>query len=871
MMSRLLHYALAGVLLAVFLVAQGAVAAPAKILRIHYYRVQSDYAGWGLHIWGDGIRLPRRVTWSSPLPPSGVNEKGIYFDITVTDPARPVSMVLHRGDVRQAAGEVQVTPANLNGDIWFVQDEARVYTRVPPMLDNGSAAPPPPSASSTRSLAQIERALRDQSGQRARIESQLRQDYERRLREAAEAEYQIALKRIQLEEERRARQTLAERAGSGQNAATPPGSVSSTPPPASDSGSAFVWWLFGASTLAWLGMLAWQQLRISRLYGELRANEGDIAKLQHQLRDSITEQEQARQQVLTLERRLHTVFTQAADTMMVLSVELGDSFRVIAVNRSFCRNTGLQDGDVIGRRLDEVITEEKSSSEMTRRVREVVRRCEPVQFEERLEFPGGHALLLEIVLTPIQAQPGFCSHVLMSARARQDNRSPRERWQHYSHFDALTGLANRTQLHQKMGQLVQRLQRQHGVPTAVIIVNIDGFRHLNDCFGFETGDTILQTVAQRLLSCVRDTDAVARLGTDEFAVLLDEGSTSVIAQAVAEKLLASLQRPLPIEGQIIKLSASIGVAVYPEDGTSANNLLKHADAAMRKVKERGGNAWMPYSSRLKQQGLERLALEANLRRALVQQEFRLAYQPLVSGDNNRMVAIEALVRWHHNDFGVILPGQFLTIAESIGCMGELLEWTLKQLSVELPLLWRTDPNVRCVMNVSLSQFRDPDFLKRLDVAIRDYRLEANRMVLDISEATLQTDLAWSERTLAALVQRGFAIAADDFGLGYASFATLKHLPISEIKLERGLISQIPRDNASVNNVQSLILQAKASNLQVVAKGIETEEQKSFLRDSGCPVLQGFLIGPPVSMEKLVMELRSQPPSNVIPLKTLGSS
>lgn len=867
MIARLLPGVLLGVLLCFLAIAGEVHAAPGKTLRIHYYRAQNDYAGWGLHIWGDGIRLPRRVTWSSPLPPSGVNDKGIYFDIVLTDPSRPVSMVLHRGDVRQAAGEVQVTPASQGTRFWFMQDEARVYSRMPAALENGTAQP---SASAPRSLAQIEQILRMESGQRARLENQLRQDYQRRLREAAEAEYQLALKRIQIEEENRARQTLARR-NTPQPSATAPAVPPAPQASAPDSTHPWFWWLFGGMSLGWIAMTAWQQLRISRLYGELRQGETEVTSLQHKLRDSSSEQEQARQQVLTLERRLHTVFTQAADTMAVLSVELGDSFRVIAVNRAFCRQTGQQEGDVIGRRLDEVITDEKSASELSRRVREVVRRCEPVQFEERLEFPGSHVLLLEIVLTPIQAQPGFCSHVLFTARSRQDNRSARERWQHYSHFDALTGLANRTQLHQKIGQLVQRLQRQHGVPMAVIIVNIDGFRHLNDRFGFETGDTILQTVAQRLLGCVRDSDAVARLGTDEFAVLLDKGSTSVIAQAVAEKLLASLQRPLPIEGQIIKLSASIGVAVYPEDGTSANNLLKHADAAMRKVKERGGNAWMPYSSRMKQQGLERLALEANLRRALVQQEFRLAYQPLVAADTGRLIGVEALVRWHHNDFGVILPSQFLTIAESIGCMGELLEWGLKQLATELPLLWRTDANLRCALNISLSQFRDPDFIKLLDTAVRDWRLDAQRIVLDISEATLQTDLAYSERTLSAVMQRGFSIAADDFGLGYASFATLKHLPISELKLERSLISQIPRDNSSVSNVQSLILQARASGLQVVAKGVEDEAQRSFLKDSGCPVLQGFLIGPPVSMEKLLMDLRSQIPSNVIALKNVGNS
>lgn len=858
MMHTLLRFFMVGAMLACLSFTGGAYAAPSKIFRIHYYRVQNDYAGWGLHVWGEGIKLPRRVTWTSPLPPSGVSDKGIHFDLPIADPSRPISFVLHRGDVRQAAGEVQITPATQASEIWLIQDDPRLYPQMPASLQGAESGQP-------RTLAQIEKILRVEAGQRERIENQLRQDYERKLRQAAEQEYQLALKRIQLEVEGRARATI--------NGTPLPSAAAESAELASDRGSGaerYVWWLFGVLTLSWLAIAAWQQLRITRLYAELRRDESEIGSLQHRLQDAQNDQEQARQQAITLERRLHTVFTQAADTMAVLSVELGDSFRIIAVNRAFCRQTGLPEGDVINRRLDEIISEESSGSEMTRRVREVVRRCEPVQFEERLEFPSG-LLLLDTLLTPIQAQPGFCSHVLLSARVKQDNRSPRERWQHYSHFDALTGLANRTQLHQKITHLVQRLQRQHGVAVAVVIVNIDGFRHLNDRFGFEIGDTILQTVAQRMISCVRDTDAVARLGTDEFAILLDEGSTANIAQAVAEKLLANLQRPLPIEGQIIRLAASIGVAVYPEDGTSANNLLKHADAAMRKIKEKGGNAWMPYSSRMKQQGLERLALEANLRRGLLQQEFRLVYQPVISSETGRMAAIEALLRWQHPDFGVILPTQFLPIAESIGCMNTLLEWCLKQLATELPTLWKLDNKMRCALNISLSQYQDPDFLKTMETAVREYHLDPQRITLDINETTLQADMAYSERVLATLIQRGFTIAADDFGLGYAGFSALKQLPINEIKLERGLVNQIPRDNTSVTNVQSMILQAKAMNINVVAKGIEDEAQKAFLQDSGCPCLQGFLISAPIPIDKLAADYRVQQPGNVIALKNLGTS
>lgn len=830
-----------GMLLACFTLISWAGSPPPNTLRIHYYRAQNDYAGWGLHVWGDGIKLPNRITWKEPLLPAGQNEQGIYFDIRVMDSNRVVNYILHQGDVKHPSLEVHILPSRQGYEVWQIDDEARLYFSRPAQFEPPApvVAPVIPDHASTKALSKIEKSLTQIKSTNTSLQNELSAAYKKKLEEAAEQEYQLALKRIQIEAENRAR------------IHNPPAAVETPEIPTPESPTPYyLWGALILLILTWSGITAWQSLRIINLNRNRQSLEAELRAAVTKLSDSTTEIDQTRQQVLLLEKRLNTVFTQAADALLILSIELGDSYRIVAVNRAFCRQTGLQEVALVGQRLDEILTEEGRRGELPRRIREVVRRCEPVQFEERIEFPTG-LLMLDHQLTPIQAQPGFCSHILLSARVKKDNKSAQEHWQHYSHFDALTGLANRTQLQQKLTQTLKNFSRHSDGALAVIIINIDGFRHINDRYGFEVGDYVLQTVAQRLRGSVREVDSVARLGTDEFAVVLDDGTSPDVVNVIAEKLLTNLQRHIPHNDQMIQLSASLGLALYPEDGTTANNLLKHADMAMRKTKERGGNAFMLYSGRFKQQGLERLALEGHLRRGLLHKEFNFVYQPIFSNTSEKIIGVEALLRWQHPDFGIVLPSQFLSIAESIGNMPALLDWGLQQLITDWPTLSRLQPDLQLSLNISSSQFQHPEFLSIVKKASLGFPFQKNQLIFDIAEPALLSDVLLSDKNIKELNNMGIGIAIDNFGLGQSGFSVLKRFKAQCIKLDRSLIHEIPRNPQTVSAVQSIVLQAKALNFQIVAKGIEEADQKAFMQDSGCFGLQGNFLGMPTAINQLL--------------------
>lgn len=831
-----------GMLLACMALISWAGSLPPNTLRIHYYRAQNDYAGWGMHVWGDGIKLPSRITWKEPLLPAGQNDQGIYFDIRVMDSNRVVNYILHQGDVKHPSLEVHILPSRQGFEVWQIEDEPRLYFTRPPQFDPPAPVAPPVIADqeSTKALSKIEKSLTQIKSTNTSLQNELSAAYKKKLEEAAEQEYQLALKRIQIEAENRAR------------IHNPPAAVETpeTQTPAETPTPYYLWGALVLLILTWTGITVWQSLRIINLNRNRQTLEAELRSAVSKLNDSTTEIDQTRQQVLLLEKRLNTVFTQAADALLILSIELGDSYRIVAVNRAFCRQTGLQEVALVGQRLDEILTEEGRRGELPRRIREVVRRCEPVQFEERIEFPSG-LLMLDQQLTPIQAQPGFCSHILLSARVKKDNKNAQEHWQHYSHFDALTGLANRTQLQQKLTQTLKNFSRHSDGALAVIIINIDGFRHINDRYGFEVGDYVLQTVAQRLRGSVREVDSVARLGTDEFAVVLDDGTSPDVVNVIAEKLLTNLQRHIPHNDQMIQLSASLGLALYPEDGTTANNLLKHADMAMRKTKERGGNAFMLYSGRFKQQGLERLALEGHLRRGLLHKEFNFVYQPIFSNASDKIIGVEALLRWQHPDFGIVLPSQFLSIAESIGNMPALLDWGLQQLIADWPTLARLQPDLQLSLNISSSQFQHPEFLSIVKKATQQFSFQKNQLVFDIAESTLLSDVLLSDKNIKELNAMGVAIAIDNFGLGQSGFSVLKRFKAQSIKLDRSLIHEIPRNSQTVSAVQSIVLQAKALNFQIIAKGIEEPDQKAFMQESGCFGLQGNFLGTPIGLGQLL--------------------
>jgi diguanylate cyclase (GGDEF)-like protein len=401
--------------------------------------------------------------------------------------------------------------------------------------------------------------------------------------------------------------------------------------------------------------------------------------------------------------------------------------------------------------------------------------------------------------------------------------------------DALTALPNRTLLHERLSQALARAQR-HGRPLAVLLVDLDRFKHVNDALGHGAGDTLLQVAARRIYDCLRETDTMARQGGDEFVVLMDELSDRERITRISKGILDAMVEPFVIEGQEIHVSASIGISVYPDDGRT---LLRNADIALYRAKGKGGNNYQFYSAQIDNYSAERLALESGLRRALERDELKLHYQPKVDVAAGRICGMEALLRWQHPQMGPVAPDRFIPIAEESGLIQPIGAWVLKTVCMQ-NRAWRQQgmPRFPIAVNLSPRQFAEESLLHDIKSALADSGLEGSDLELEITESMVMNDPEQAVTTLRQLKDLGIRVAIDDFGTGYSSLAYLKRFPIDSVKVDRSFIEDIPQDVDSMAIVQAIIAMAHGLRLKVVAEGVESEVQVSFLRAQGCDEIQG---------------------------------
>jgi diguanylate cyclase (GGDEF)-like protein len=401
--------------------------------------------------------------------------------------------------------------------------------------------------------------------------------------------------------------------------------------------------------------------------------------------------------------------------------------------------------------------------------------------------------------------------------------------------DPLTALPNRTLLHERLSHALARAQR-HARPLALLLVDLDRFKHVNDALGHEAGDTLLQLAARRLYDCLRETDTMARQGSDEFVVLMDELSDREAITGVAQRILDAMVEPIIIEGQEIHVTASIGISVYPDDGRT---LLTNADIALYRAKAKGGNNYQFYSAQIDNYSRERLVLESGLRRALERDELRLHYQPKVDLAAGHICGMEALLRWHHPQMGLVTPDRFIRIAEESGLIRPIGAWVLKSACMQNRAGQRQGMRrFPVAVNVSPRQFAEESLLDDIKSALADSGLEASDLELEITESMVMNDPEQAVTTLRRLKDLGIRVAIDDFGTGYSSLAYLKRFPIDSVKVDRSFVEDIPQDVDSMAIVQAIIAMAHSLRLKVVAEGVENEAQVSFLRSEGCDEIQG---------------------------------
>ncbi|MDN3638647.1 EAL domain-containing protein [Simiduia curdlanivorans] len=410
-------------------------------------------------------------------------------------------------------------------------------------------------------------------------------------------------------------------------------------------------------------------------------------------------------------------------------------------------------------------------------------------------------------------------------------------------YDSLTKLPNRSLGMDRLNRSIADAQRR-SEKLAVIFIDLDSFKTINDSLGHHIGDRILQHAAERLLHCVRDNDTVSRLGGDEFFVILN-GSSDNIAEVVTHKILDAMAEPFEVENHVLHATCSIGVALYPNDGNEANTLIRNADAAMYRAKETGRNNVKYYTEEMNRTAVERITLEQEIRKGLDRQEFLLYYQPRINNQTGRIIGVEALVRWQHPTRGLTAPNIFIPVAEQSGLITPLGDWVLDTACQQLSQ-WLADGICHITMAVNLSprQFNDKNLIEKIEYVLDKYKLPARYLELEITESMVMDENINILETLVDLKELGVTLAIDDFGTGYSNLSRLKHLPMDVLKIDKSFVDGIPDDPDDTAIASTIIAMAHHLKLKIVAEGVETYRQQKFLSDKHCDEMQGYLFGKP---------------------------
>jgi len=468
-----------------------------------------------------------------------------------------------------------------------------------------------------------------------------------------------------------------------------------------------------------------------------------------------------------------------------------------------------------------------------------------------------HAENLRLVNVDLEKQAAELSqtNVQLKEEVKERVRSE-EQVQYLAYHDGLTSLPNRGLFSKILNHGISQAHRRKK-ELAVLFIDLDRFKNINDTLGHEAGDSLLQEVGKRLKQCLRDSDTVARLGGDEFVVLLEELDDPKHVSVVAHKILTTLVKPFTTLGQEFRVTASIGISTYPTDGEDEQSLMKNADIAMYRAKEEGKNNFQFYSKELNEHSFERLTMESNLRRALERDEFELHYQPKVDLRTGRITGVEALLRWHHPDLGMVAPVQFIPMAEETGLIVPIGKWVLRT-ACRQQKAWQDQglPRLSVAVNLSARQFSDENLLQDITSIVKESGMDPTLLELEITESMLMNNVEKAIQTLDALNDMGIRLAIDDFGTGYSSLSTLKRFPINTIKVDRSFIRDLPGGADDKAITEAIIAMGRALSMTVIAEGVETKEQADYLRGQSCDEFQGFYFNKPMPADELAKLLQA---------------
>jgi len=552
----------------------------------------------------------------------------------------------------------------------------------------------------------------------------------------------------------------------------------------------------------------------------------------------IMQRDQAQRALRESEAHFRALVEQASDSFYVHDAE----GRFIDVNQRGCDSLGYTREQLLALHLHDI-----DIGMPVQRLAELLGALKPrgsIVLESRYRRRDGSVFPVEIRIGPIQVNGRL--QLLSLVRDVTERKKMQEHIRHLAYHDPLTDLPNRTMFNRHLDHALAQANR-HGRNLAVLFIDLDRFKNINDTLGHDAGDRLLQEMARRLSATLRAGDLVARLGGDEFVVLIEESSD---VTQVARHILAALVREYMLDGQLVHITASIGISCCPADGQDAFSLMKNADIAMYRAKESGKNTFHFYSEQTDGHSASRLALEASLRRAIARNELLLHYQAKVDALSGRICGVEVLARWAHPELGVLAPDQFIPLAEETGLIVPLTKAILQQACHQYQV-WIAQglPPLRIAVNLSARNFSDEHLATEVAEVLAAAQMPPQQLELEITESMMMRDTGKTAALMLLLKKLGVHISVDDFGTGYSSLSQLKHFPIDTIKIDRCFITGIPHDQHDQAIVAAIIAMGKSLRVRVVAEGVESAEQVQFLRRMECDELQGYYFGKPVPAEE----------------------